>query len=218
MKRWKKWLSYLMEIHVESAPSAYNPHLYVSISRGRYQLCTANAIYSYGDLYDNFSKSFDRLDLEKRNIQKVLILGFGLGSIPIMLEQRGFGYEYTAVEIDEEVLYLANKYAMPDVQSPIDFIQADASIWVQMAEEQYDMICMDVFLDNKVPSFFESEDFLEKLSSLLAPDGLLLYNRLAESPLDTQHTRDFYEDTFLKVFPKGEKIVLEANWMLVEKR
>ena len=47
--RWKQWLSYLFEMHIESAASEYNPHLYVSMKQGRYQLCTANAIYSYED-------------------------------------------------------------------------------------------------------------------------------------------------------------------------
>ena len=50
---WKRWLSYLFEIHVESTSSDYNPHLHVSLNNGRYQLSTANAIYSFEDLYDN---------------------------------------------------------------------------------------------------------------------------------------------------------------------
>ncbi|MEL6944963.1 MAG: hypothetical protein AAFO82_20090, partial [Bacteroidota bacterium] len=49
--RWKRWWSYLSEIHIESAPNEINPHLYVSLRNGRYQLSTANAIYSYEDLY-----------------------------------------------------------------------------------------------------------------------------------------------------------------------
>ena len=44
---WKRLVSYLFEIHVESTSSEFNPHLYVSLYKGRYQLSTANAIYSF---------------------------------------------------------------------------------------------------------------------------------------------------------------------------
>ncbi len=74
--RWKYWLSHFMELHIESAPSELNPHLYVSLTRGRLQLCTANAIYSFEDLYDNFSKTFDLFKEEFVPKEEVLILGF----------------------------------------------------------------------------------------------------------------------------------------------
>ena len=102
---WKKWLSYLFELHVESASSDYNPHMYVSIYKGRYQLSTDNAIYSFGDLYTNFSNTFDLYNWSDYASKEVLLLGLGLGSIPLMLEQK---YQkkchYTAVDIDEEVV------------------------------------------------------------------------------------------------------------------
>ena len=81
---WKRLLSYLFELHIESTSSEHNPHLYVSLKNGRYQLSTANAVYSYGDLYDNFSEAFQQLNLESREIKNVLILGFGLAfaSVP----------------------------------------------------------------------------------------------------------------------------------------
>ena len=84
--KWKKWLSYLMEWHIESAPSPINPHLYVSLKKGRYQLCTANAVYSYDELYNNFSDLFPQLKIEQLPGQRILVLGFGLGSIPLIIE------------------------------------------------------------------------------------------------------------------------------------
>ena len=85
---WKKILSYFFEFHIESAPSEINPHLYVSLNRGRYQLSTANAIYSFEDLYDNFFDAFKKVNLDQYPIKNVLVLGLGLGSIPLMLEKN----------------------------------------------------------------------------------------------------------------------------------
>ena len=58
---WKRLLSHLFEIHIESTSSEYNPHLYVSLRKGRYQLSTANAIYSFEDLYYNFLMLLQKL-------------------------------------------------------------------------------------------------------------------------------------------------------------
>ena len=72
----KKLLSYITEIHIESVQSDYNESLQVFLKNGRYQLCTTNAIYSYADKYDNFKESFDRLNLEVPEVKNVLLLGF----------------------------------------------------------------------------------------------------------------------------------------------
>lgn len=216
---WKKWLSYLFEIHIESAPSEHNPHLYVSLVKGRYQLCTEHAVYSYGDLYDNFVRAFMRLDLEKLPGKEVLILGFGLGSIPVILEKKfGKDFHYTAVELDEEVLYLANKYTLPELDSPVQIIQADAFAFSHLCEEKYDLICMDVFLDDVIPADFETSAFLENLKSMLNPNGVLLYNRLALTDRDKKATNFFFETEFLRVFPAGYALDTIGNRILVNEK
>ena len=211
---WKKYLSYLFEFHIESAPSEINPHLYVSLSRGRYQLSTANAIYSFADLYDNFTLTFQQITLPAPK-KDVLILGFGLGSIPYMLEKKFDKiYNYTAVEIDENVLYLANKYTLPELSAPITMLPADAFAFVHYCHEKYDMICMDVFLDDVVPENFETETYLAQLKNLLNPDGILLFNKLAASKKDRKQAAAFYE-LFKKVFPNGTYLDVDGNWMLI---
>ncbi|MBR9919579.1 MAG: methyltransferase domain-containing protein [Bacteroidetes bacterium] len=216
--RWKKWLSWLFEWHIESAPSPINPHLYVSLKRGRYQLSTAHAVYSYGDLYDNFRRAFKGVDLDRLSGKKVLLLGFGLGSVPYMLEtvfERHF--RYTAVEIDESVIDLASRYVLPQMESTIELIQADAFAYMLQQSDTYDLIAMDVFLDDTVPESFESDAFLEALNRALKPDGLLIYNRLAQTQTDKESTRNFYKDRFKKHFPKGDYLDVKGNWMLINR-
>ena len=211
---WKKYLSYFFELHIESAPSEINPHLYVSLSRGRYQLSTANAIYSFADLYDNFTLTFQQIDLPTTT-KEVLILGFGLGSIPYMLEKKfDKAYQYTAVEIDENVLYLANKYTLPELSSPITMMPADAFAFVHYCHDRFDLICMDVFLDDRVPDNFETEYFLRQLSHLLNPDGILLFNKLAANKKDRVQAAQFLE-LFKSVFPNGTYLDVNGNWMLI---
>ena len=216
--RWRIWLSYLFEQHLESTSSAYNPYLSVSLVRGRYQLNTANAVYSFADLYTNFRMAFQQLEIKSQPVNDVLILGFGLGSIPYMLE-RVFDchFNYTAVEIDEEVLYLAHRYALPEIASPIEMITANAFDYAAQCETQYDLICMDVFLDDVIPDDFETTEFLGNLKRLLRPQGILLYNRLSYSEGDKEKSRSFLEEGFRKIFPEAFYIDTESNWILVNR-
>lgn len=215
---WKYYLSYFFEFHIESAPSEINPHLYVSLRKGRYQLSTANAVYSYADLYDNFLKAFQKIKIDKLAIDDVLLLGFGLGSIPYMLEKKfNKTYHYTAVEIDENVLYLANKYVLPELTAPINFIPSDAAIFVSYCQEQFDLICMDVFLDDEIPAHFESEAYLLQLKALLKPNGILLFNKLALRADDKERCEAFLP-IFKKVFPNGTYLDVNGNWILINRK
>jgi hypothetical protein len=212
---WKKLLSYFFEFHIESAPSAYNPHLYVSLKNGRYQLCTAHAIYSFDDLYSNFYRAFELLDFKQLPSDEVLVLGLGLGSVPYMLEksfQQDFSYDL--VEIDANVIALAEKYGLSRLQSNYMAYQADAEIFMAQNTRSYAMICMDIFLDDLIPSAFESPVFLQQLQSALQPGGVLLYNRLYRQKEDKAKTRQFFEQQFLKVFPEGTYIDVDGNWVL----
>jgi spermidine synthase len=182
-------------------------------------LLTANAVYSYGDLYDNFSNAFKRIDLDSLKIDNVLILGFGLGSIPLMLENMFHKkYYYTAVEIDPQVLYLANKYAMQDIQSSIEFQVLDAFTYATFCEEKFDMICMDVFLDDTVPTELETEDFLMNLKNMLSENGILLFNKLAFQKKDKLQAKDFYNNHFKRIFTEGGYLDVGGNYILLNRK
>ncbi|MEL7251230.1 MAG: fused MFS/spermidine synthase [Bacteroidota bacterium] len=217
---WKIWLSYLTELHIESTSSEYNPHLYVSLYKGRYQLSTANAVYSFGDLYTNFSRTFDQWNWEKFPPNQVLLLGLGLGSIPVILETlHQQPCQFTAVEIDEEVVDLAYRYVLEGLESPIEMITADAALVVQqLTPASFDLICVDIFDDDVVPAAFEETAFLEQATSLLRKGGVLLFNRLAANTADQEKSTAFYENTFRRVFPGSCCLDVGGNFMLVSNR
>ncbi|MBL7815518.1 MAG: fused MFS/spermidine synthase [Saprospiraceae bacterium] len=215
---WKRLLSYIKSVYVETTESEHNPYLRVVLRNGRYQLLTANAIYSYGDLYDNFSRAFEQIDLDRLQIKEVLILGFGLGSIPVMLENMfQKKYYYTAVEIDPEILRLANTYVVPDIQSGIEFQLSDARVFAEFCTEKYDMICMDVFLDDQVPTELEHEDFLINLKKMLSPNGILLFNKLAYVKKDKKEAEAFFQNHFKRIFTEGVYLDVKGNYILLNR-
>ena len=118
----KKYLSYVTPQLIETRKSEYSEVLKLYLSNGRYMLCADNAIYSYEDKYINFVKAFNAIDFEGHSFKKVLILGFGLGSIPIILEKQfGDRFEITGVELDEQVASLFSKFAQPKISSNSNF-------------------------------------------------------------------------------------------------
>jgi spermidine synthase len=213
---WKIWCSYLFPLTLETSSSDLNPNLAVVLYRGRLQLLSGNAIYSWDDLYRNFRIAFEKLHIEDKPYHDALILGLGLGSIPYMLEKHfGCQYAFTAVEIDEAVADLANRYSLYRLESPIDIITADAQVFVELCDETYDLIAIDIFQDDLVPYQFETLEFLQACAALLKPGGMLLFNRLHNHDGNSAPTERFYQDVFKQVFPRSRAIDTDGNWILV---
>ncbi len=209
-------LSYINDQLIEQSESAYNPLLQVCMKRGRYMLKTENAIYSYADLYDNYSQSFERIEIKDLPIQDALILGIGLGSIPYMLENRfSRKYHYSVVEIDAEVLRLFKTYVLDELKSPFDIRLGDALYFESYFEQKFDLICVDVFTDVIVPAELETLDFLESLKDSLNPNGIILFNKLAASVPDKSEARLFFKNYFLKIFPNGKIMDTGTNYILL---
>ncbi len=216
ISKFKKLLSYFKEINIEQSSSEYNPLLLVTLKRGRLRLLTENAIYSYDDLYDNFKTAFKAIHLDKREINEVLILGLGLGSIPYMLEKTFHKKCYiTAVELDEEVIRLASKYTLKRLQYPFDIVCADAAVFIQTTEEKYDLICVDVFNDDKIPSAFYEQEVLTQLDRLLTENGILLFNLIGTTPEDISSANKFFNEYFKLVFPYASIIRTMHNFILL---
>lgn len=211
---WKKWASYFTEIVLEHTSSDYNEVLTVSLVKGRLQLSTEEAIYSYADKYDNFRVTFEKMILPEK--AHVLLLGFGLGSIPFMLEKIfGKTYSYTGVEIDETVIHMASKYVLWDLKSDIELHQADAIYFVAQDTNKYDLIAIDLFISEKIPAVFEEVDFLESVNENLTSNGVLLFNRLAKTEKELTTTKRYYEEVFCKVFPSATYVEIQGNHVLV---
>jgi spermidine synthase len=216
---WKKWISQVLPLTLETASSDQNPDLAVMLDRGRLQLLSGNAIYSWDDLYHNFTIAFGTFDLDEEPIEDVLVLGFGLGSVPFILEKIfERTYHYTGVEWDETVAALASKYTLSRLSSPVEMVTADASIFIEVTQAKFDLVAIDIFEDDRTPDQFETVEFLEACAKRLRPGGLLLYNRLYNSPRNVRNTSHFFESTFLDVFPDAWKIDTGGNWVLATRK
>jgi spermidine synthase len=213
---WKKFLSHFFSFSIEKTESAYSGPLEIIYSRGRYGLCTQNAMYSFEDLYLNFRESFKIVDLKKYKIQKVLMLGAGLCSVPLIIEKKqGLKLKYRAVEIDPKIIAFSKKYTLSQLQSEIALICANALDFVKNDEDNYELIIVDLFIDDIVPDTFEQKEFLLSLKKLLSPAGLLMFNRMANNEAALKKTENFFNKDFKAVFPEAKMLEIFSNKMLV---
>ncbi len=211
-----QWLSHLIEWPVAEYSSPHNEQLKIVLHRGRYKLITQGAIYSYGDLYSNYRKTFERLDWSAGRFNSCLVLGLGMASIPDMLITRfKKNMEFTAVEIDEVVTKLAFEYVLKPKNIKVQVFTADAAAFLGWNHGKYDMICSDVFVGDQIPEDLETEDALTAMRDMLNPGGILLYNRLSRYKPDIMKSLKFRDQVFLKIFPQGGYLDVGGNWMFV---
>jgi spermidine synthase len=214
--RIRQWLSYLFEWPVVELSSEYNDLLKVVLHQGRYKLITEGAIYSFGDLYSNYRKSFERLHWTAHPMESCLILGLGMASIPDMLVTRfKKKMHFSAVEIDEVVTMLAYDYVLSPKKINVEVFTSDAASFLEWHEGKYDLICSDVFEGDKIPAELETIEALSAMRDLLNPGGILLYNRLSRYQADRDKNLIFRDNAFLKVFPAGGYLDVGGNWMFV---
>jgi len=208
--------SYFSEILLESTSSEVNNDLYLVLKNGQYQLCTQNAIYSYGDRYDNFRDTFLRLKMDNPPIKDVLILGMGLGSIPYMLEKIfKKDMTFTCVELDEEIIHWAEKYVFDELKSYVEVVHGDAFTFSYTTEQKYDMICIDVFMDDIIPEEYLEHDFINDLPDLLKEDGVIIFNHLALYDKDVKTATTYYKEIFSPCFENPTFLKLKTNMMMV---
>jgi len=212
---WKKVLSYFKEVSLEKTSSLSNPYLEVLLVKGRHQLVTRDAIYSFDDKYENFNQAFKKIDWDRLNGNRVLVLGLGLGSVILLLEKFfNKQFEYTAVEVDSEICRLCNTYTLQNIDSYVEVVPAEAMRFLATHNEQYDMIIMDIFQSAQIPQKFQSVQFLQLLKTKLSNNGLILYNRMNITDEDVTDNAVFSE-TMEEVFPEMSEIKVKTNLVII---
>ncbi len=208
--------SFLWDQVLEVRENAINEHLEVSLSRGRLKLNSRNATYSYEDLYSNFYRTFKQLKFQEKKFNDVLIMGFGLGSIMIMLEKYfSQNADYVGVELDDDVIEICYKYLGSDLLDKVDLFQEDAFTFLSTyPAKEFDLITIDIFIDTVTPTKFRSLPFLQLLKKRIKAQGYLVYNVLVTNPVDEKEAKKFFRNKFRLVFPQADIVKLYGNWML----
>jgi spermidine synthase len=176
----QKLLSYFIPVNIYRRKSALSKNLEVTWNNGQLVLDSENTNYSYGSLQRVLRKGLKTIGFETVSaMEHILVLGVAGGSvIKTLVDEIAYKGKITGVEIDAEVIRMANTYFGLDQIPNLEIIIDDAFEFVLKTKEKYDLIIIDIFQDTVMPNFLFEKFFANRIGFLLRENGLLLFNTM----------------------------------------
>ncbi|WP_332871620.1 spermidine synthase [Flavobacterium selenitireducens] len=152
----------------------------VTWANGQLVLDSKNTNYSYGSLQRVLKLGLRNIGFEKvAKMREILVLGVAGGSVIKTLTQDiGCSGNITGVEIDPDIIKVANEYFGLDQVPNCKIVIDDAFEFVLKTKQHYDLIIVDVFRDTEMPNFLFQKFFAERLGFLLNKNGFILFNTM----------------------------------------
>lgn len=216
----KKIFSYLLPIKIYETKSVLSKSLEVTWENGELVLDSENANYSYGSLQRILRLGLKNIGYEKIAVMnQILILGVGGGSvIKTLVDEIKFKGSITGVEIDPEIINIANTYFKLDEIKNLTIVIDDAFEFVLKTKAKYDLIVVDIFQDTTMPNFLFETFFTNRVCSLLKSRGFILFNTMLLNDIQNlrnkKYVYEFFKNEFqIKTIPRveihNELIVIE---------
>jgi spermidine synthase len=205
-----KFFSYFIPINVHKKNSAISNTLEVTWNNGELVLDSKNTNYSYGSLQRILRKGLKYIGFERiKKFENILILGVAGGSvIKTIVDEIKFKGKITGVEIDAQVVEIANKYFKLNEIKNLELVVDDAFEFVLKTKEKYDLIVIDIFQDTKMPNFLFEDFFINHVNSLLKVNGFILFNTMVIYEKDrirnVDYKKKFGGNYSLRMYPKVE--------------
>ena len=182
----KKLLSYLIPMPIIKQKSKLSKSIEVTWNNGEMVLDSENTNYSYGSLQRILRKGLRNIGYAQvKAMENILVLGVAGGSvIKTLVDEIDFKGQITGVEIDAEIIKVANNYFGLDKIKNLEIVIDDAFEFVLKTKDKYDLIIIDIFQDTTMPNFLFENFFIDRLDFLLNPKGFVLFNTMILSPQD----------------------------------
>lgn len=174
----KQLLSYFLPIKIYETQSTVSSNLEVTWNNGKLVLDSKHTNYSYGSLEKVLRKGFQQIGYKTiLEMKSVLLLGVAGGSaIKTLIEDIGYKGSITGVEIDAEVIKIANTYFGLNEYKNVTIIIDDAQKYIEEHDVKYNLIIIDIFEDSNMPDFLFEEKFINNIKKSLELNGYILFN------------------------------------------
>jgi spermidine synthase len=189
---------------LEEKESEYNGHLRVVKTLGMGTYIQAGGLTQSGGIVESIWKSTLK-QIKKDNVNSILILGLGGGTLAKLLRKKYPTAKITGLEIDPMMIELGKKYLELD-KYDIDIKIKDTN---KFKFGKYDLVIVDMYSGDNFPKEFESEEFLNKLTNY----KLVIINRLYFGDKRPDTVR--FGNKLEKIFKKVTWFYPEANLMFI---
>lgn len=182
----QKIFSYLIPIKIFRKKSARSKMIEVTWTNGELVLDSENTNYSYGSLQRILRYGLRNIGYKAiLDMDHILLLGVAGGSVvKTLVDEIEYKGKITGVEIDSDMIQIANDYFNLNQIKQLEIIIDDAFEFVLKTKQQYNLIIIDIFEDTKMPNFLFERFFSERICSLLKDQGFVLFNTMI---LDEAH-------------------------------
>lgn len=189
--------------------SKYNGHIKIVDIASTRKLVVDNVVQSLNfsspsvpKLY--WGKVIQILKENAADLNNVLILGLGGGTLVHLIAQQFPGVRITSVDIDQTMADIANNYfdlgSVPNHRVIVD----DALRLVVepqkygINENEFSVVIVDIYVGESYPDLGKSGNFIAALRNLIAPGGLIIFNRIyrEEHQEDVNMFIDYVSDFF----------------------
>ncbi|MET0758977.1 MAG: fused MFS/spermidine synthase [Flavobacterium sp.] len=217
----KKLLSYLIPINIYQKKSAVSKTLEITWANGELVLDSKNTNYSYGSLQRILRIGLKSIGFKTIvAMENILVLGVAGGSvIKTLTDEIHYKGKITGVEIDPEIIIIADEYFNLNEIPNLDIVIEDAFEFVLKTKDSYDLIIIDIFQDNTMPDFLFEKVFINKIGVLLKSKGFVLFNTMilneSSSIRNQQYIKEFDQKEFkIRTIPRVEQ---QNELIVVEK-
>lgn len=207
----KKIVSQILPIKVDSGIGFMNIPISLHLYQNNYFVQSPNAIYAHTSNYTSFSTIIKKNEAYIKTAKSALILGWGLGSIGNILSKYNLNIEKYGVEIDKLMLHWYKSY---NFQPNTIIHNDDIFNFVKTAKECFDIIAIDIYIDNKVPQEILNINFLNKIHALLTNNGIIFLSTFYQNKTEELESIHFCKNTFSKIFADTSFISTKGNVML----
>ncbi|CAF3771336.1 unnamed protein product [Rotaria magnacalcarata] len=161
---------------------------------------------------DIYIKLFFTSFICKPKAKQVLIIGLGGGVLPMLIRHYFPTVIIHVVEIDATVIELASEffYLTEQIENGyMHVIADDGFLYASETAHRYDIIFIDAFVEDAMPSHMNTSQFFSNLHGILKADGCLVTN--ANLP-----TNDVYDRLIKTCSSTFESNVLFAHTNIIE--
>ena len=217
----QKIFSYLIPIKIFKKKSVRSKMIEVTWANGELVLDSENTNYSYGSLQRILRYGLRNIGYEKvLKMDHILLLGVAGGSvIKTLVDEINYKGKITGVEIDPDMIQIANQYFNLDQIKQLEIVIDDAFEFVLKTKDQYDLIIIDVFEDIKMPNFLFEGFFRDRVFSLLKEQGFVLFNTMILDEAHNVRNRKYISEINTKLFSSKmlPRIEVHNELIIIEK-
>ncbi len=114
-------------------------------------------------------------DVAPADLQQVLMIGLGAGTVPKQVTQIYGPIDIVGVEIDPEIVEVGRTYF--DMNEPnLEVVEQDGRYFLMTDDRKYDMIGTDAYQQPYIPFQMTTQEYFQHVRDRLNPNGVAVIN------------------------------------------